>query len=81
MKFNPQFLMQMMFQRNPQMMQQFQQFQQMMQTNPQMQQQYTAFRNNVVNNPQAQEQAIQEAINKVGGLPPVGGQPTNNNNG
>lgn len=73
MKFNPQLLMQMMMQRNPGMMQQFQQFQQAMQTNPQMQQQYRMFRNNMVNNPKMQEQAFQEAMNKVNNLPPIGG--------
>lgn len=78
MKFNPQTLMQMMMQRNPQLMQQFQQFQQAMQTNPQMQQQYIAFRNNIANNPQAQKQAFEEAMNKVNNLPPVGGQAAGN---
>ena len=73
MKFNPQILIQMMMQRNPGMMQQFQQFQQMMQTNPQMQQQYQTFRNNLVQNPQMQEQAFQEAMDKINNLPPVGG--------
>lgn len=72
MQFNPQLLMQMMMQKNPNMMQQFNQFKQMMQTNPQMQQQYRNFRNEVANNPQKQQEVFSEAMNKVGGTnPPI----------
>lgn len=66
MQFNPQMLLQLMMQRNPNVMQQFQQFQQTMNNNPQMKQQYTAFRNNIRNNPQLQQQAFQEATQKMG---------------
>lgn len=65
MQFNPQMLLQLMMQRNPNVMQQFQQFQQTMNNNPQMQQQYAAFRNNIRNNPQLQQQAFQEATQKM----------------
>ena len=67
MRFNPQLLMQMMMQKNPNMMQQFNQFKQMMQSNPQMQQQYMQFKNEAINNPQKQEQLFNEAMTKVSG--------------
>lgn len=71
MKFNSQFLIQLMMRRNPQAMQQFQQFQQMMGTNKQLQQQYNTFRNNLAVNPQLQQQAMEEAVQKVNNLPPT----------
>ena len=59
MKFNPQMFMQMMMQRDPGLMQRFQQFQQMMQ-------QYNTFKTNLMQNPQLQEQAMKEAMQKMG---------------
>ena len=75
MQFNPQLLMQMMRQKNPNIMQQFKQFKQMMQNNPQMQQQYMQFKNEAMNNPQKQEQLFNEAMTKVSGntTPPTNG--------
>lgn len=78
MQFNPQMLMQMMMQRNPGMMQQFQQFQQMMQNNPQMQQQYRQFRENMNSNPQMRDRAIKEATQKVNEMPTNSNQPAGN---
>ena len=69
MQFNPQLLLQMMMQKNPNMMQQFNQFKQMMQTNSQMQQQYMNFKQEVMNNPQKQQQIYNEAMQKVGMSP------------
>ena len=66
MKFNPQMFMQMMMQRDPGLMQRFQQFQQMMQNNPQMMQQYNTFKTNLMQNPHLQEQAMKEAMQKIG---------------
>ena len=66
MQFNPQLLLQMMMQKNPNMMQQFNQFKQMMQTNSQIQQQYMNFKQEVMNNPQKQQQIYNEAMQKVG---------------
>lgn len=66
MKFNPQMLMQMLGQRNPQLMAQFQQFQQMMASNQQLQNQYRQFRRNIDNNPQAQNAVMQEMSQKIG---------------
>lgn len=74
MRFNPQILMQMMMQKNPQMVNQFQMFQQMMNNNPQVRQQYQLFRNNLMSNPQLQEKAFEEAKQKINDLPPVGNQ-------
>ena len=75
MQFNPQLLMQMMMQKNPNIMQQFNQFKQMMQNNPQMKQQYMQFKNEAMNNPQKQEQLFNEAMAKVSGnaTPPTNG--------
>lgn len=67
MQFNPQMLLQMLAQKNPNMMQQFNQFKQMMQTNSQMQQQYMNFKNEAMNNPQ---KYYNEAMQKVGINPP-----------
>ena len=77
MRFNPQMLMQLLAQKNPQAMQQLQQFQQILNTNTQMKQQYDTFRNNLSANPQLQEKAMMEAMQKVNNLPPIGG--TGNN--
>ena len=74
MRFNPQMLMQMMMQKNPQMVNQFQMFQQMMNNNPQVRQQYQLFRNNLMSNPQLQEKAFEEAKQKINDLPLVGNQ-------
>ncbi len=67
MKFNPQVLIQMMMNRNPNMYQQFQQFQQMMSSNPQMQQQFQQFKQGLEGNPQKQEEVFKQAVDKVGG--------------
>lgn len=80
MKFNPQMLIQVMMNRNPNMYQQFQQFQQMMMSNPQMQQQYQQFRQGLEGNPQRQEEVFKEAMNKVSGndaRPNIGGTANN----
>lgn len=71
MKFNPQMLMQLLMQRNPNAMAQLQQFQQMMNSNPQMMQQFNTFKSNVASNPGLQQQAMQEAMAKINSTPPV----------
>lgn len=71
MKFNPQMLVQMLIQRNPNAMAQLQRFQQMMNGNPQMKQQFDTFKNNIASNPGLQQQAMQEAMAKINSTPSV----------
>lgn len=66
MNINPQMIIQMLMNRNPQLFQQFQQFQQKMQTDSQLQQQFNNFKKRIMNDPKAQEKALGEAFNKLG---------------
>lgn len=66
MSINPQMLMQVLMNKNPQLMQQMQQYRQQLQNNQQLMSQFQTFKNNMQTNPQMREQVLQEAINKMG---------------
>lgn len=66
MSINPQMLMQVLMNKNPQLMQQMQQYRQQLQNNQQLMNQFRTFKNNMQTNPQMREQVLQEAINKMG---------------
>lgn len=66
MSINPQMLMQVLMNKNPQMMQQIQQYQRQLQNNQQLMSQFQTFKNNMQNNPQMRQQVLEEAINKMG---------------
>lgn len=66
MSINPQMLMQVLMNKNPQLMQQMQQYRQQLQNNQQLMNQFRTFKNNMQTNPQIREQVLQEAINKMG---------------
>ena len=58
--------MQVLMNKNPQLMQQMQQYRQQLQNNQQLMSQFQTFKNNMQTNPQMREQVLQEAINKMG---------------
>lgn len=66
MSINPQMLVQVLMNKNPQMMQQMQQYRQQLQNNQQLMNQFRTFKNNMQTNPQMRERVLQEAINKMG---------------
>lgn len=85
MRFNPQMMINMLLQRNPNAMAQIQQLQQVLNSNPQMRQQYNTFRNNMMANPNLQQQAMEEAMAKINGTAtpaqtPQAQMPTTTNN-
>ena len=66
MSINPQMLMQVLLNKNPQMMQQIQQYQKQLMGNQQLMSQFQTFKSNMQNNPQMRQQVLEEAINKMG---------------
>lgn len=73
MSINPQMLMQVLMNKNPQMAQQIQQYRQQLQNNQQLMSQFRTFKSNMANNPQMRQQVLQEAMNRMG-LGPNPGQ-------
>lgn len=66
MSINPQMLMQVLLKKNPQMMQQIQQYQKQLMGNQQLMSQFQTFKSNMQNNPQMRQQVLEEAMNKMG---------------
>ena len=66
MSINPQMLMQVLLNKNPQMMQHIQQYQKQLMGNQQLMSQFQTFKSNMQNNPQMRQQVLEEAMNKMG---------------
>lgn len=58
--------MQVLLSKNPQMMQQIQQYQKQLMGNQQLMSQFQTFKSNMQNNPQMRQQVLEEAMNKMG---------------